>query len=382
MRTAIYLLSLKVYKGLFYLNLITIIILFKYLSKTIRIQFRDSSKWSLYFCLNLLIFKVLKDNYFESSSVEFVQITADIYLAYLLIIVAFVSLLENSLLENSLVESDDACKENNNTLYRATNTRLNILAAKRYSITSLTLSRKFSSSRVLRVDDGSAESSLPETSLARKEEALDREIKHIEKNLKFDLNKHKFALLNNNPAATANQAEATQKLALTCHYDKFTLIERVWPNHHCNEVLKEALYKAKHEKAMLLAANQKVTLGSYYTSDYKGIPFKPQENIFITIPILMYNKFSFYLKNFITRYCSSIANPVGWLMLVISVYLYPFIHGFISSSVNYCITTSFNDLLCLLIYFLVLRVLYLIISDLYSFLFSKLKYYYYYLKKK
>ena len=72
------------------------------LSRSRGIQFRPLSKIAFYIFLgNFLILMQLGAKHVESPFIEFGQISTVIYFAYFLIIVPFVSLLENSLVELS-----------------------------------------------------------------------------------------------------------------------------------------------------------------------------------------------------------------------------------------------------------------------------------------
>lgn len=72
------------------------------LGRTRGIQFRPLSKMAFYiFIANFLILMVLGAKHVESPFIEFGQISTVIYFAHFLIIVPFVSLLENSLIELS-----------------------------------------------------------------------------------------------------------------------------------------------------------------------------------------------------------------------------------------------------------------------------------------
>ena len=70
------------------------------LSRSRGIQFRPLSKLVFYiFIANFLILMQLGAKHVESPFIEFGQISTVIYFAHFLIIVPFVSLLENSLIE-------------------------------------------------------------------------------------------------------------------------------------------------------------------------------------------------------------------------------------------------------------------------------------------
>jgi ubiquinol-cytochrome c reductase cytochrome b subunit len=74
------------------------------LSRSRGIQFRPLSKIVFYiFVANFLILMILGAKHVESPFIEFGQISTVIYFSYFLIIVPFVSLLENSLIELSSV---------------------------------------------------------------------------------------------------------------------------------------------------------------------------------------------------------------------------------------------------------------------------------------
>jgi ubiquinol-cytochrome c reductase cytochrome b subunit len=72
------------------------------LSRNRGIQFRPLSKIAFYmFAVNFLILMILGAKHVESPFIEFGQISTVIYFAHFLIIVPFVSLLENSLVDIS-----------------------------------------------------------------------------------------------------------------------------------------------------------------------------------------------------------------------------------------------------------------------------------------
>jgi ubiquinol-cytochrome c reductase cytochrome b subunit len=70
------------------------------LSRSRGIQFRPLSKIAFYiFIANFLVLMVLGAKHVESPFIEFGQISTVLYFSHYLIIVPFVSLLENSLIE-------------------------------------------------------------------------------------------------------------------------------------------------------------------------------------------------------------------------------------------------------------------------------------------
>ena len=82
--------------------LILLVMPFVDLGRNRGIQFRPLSKIAFYIFLgNFLILMQLGAKHVESPYIEFGQISTVIYFAYFLIIVPFVSLLENSLVELS-----------------------------------------------------------------------------------------------------------------------------------------------------------------------------------------------------------------------------------------------------------------------------------------
>jgi len=83
------------------------------LSRTRGIQFRPLSKIAFYiFVANFLILMVLGAKHVESPFIEFGQISTVIYFSHFLIIVPFVSLLENSLVELATDNSNSITKTN------------------------------------------------------------------------------------------------------------------------------------------------------------------------------------------------------------------------------------------------------------------------------
>jgi ubiquinol-cytochrome c reductase cytochrome b subunit len=76
------------------------------LSRSRGIQFRPLSKIAFYiFVANFLILMALGAKHVESPFIEFGQISTVIYFSYFLIIVPFISLLENTLIDLSLINS-------------------------------------------------------------------------------------------------------------------------------------------------------------------------------------------------------------------------------------------------------------------------------------
>jgi len=81
------------------------------MSRSRGIQFRPFSKIAFFiFVGNFLVLMLLGAKHVESPFIEFGQISTIIYFSYFLIIVPFISLLENSLVElsiynNSLIKS-------------------------------------------------------------------------------------------------------------------------------------------------------------------------------------------------------------------------------------------------------------------------------------
>ena len=79
---------------------------FSDLSKLRGIQFRPLSKIAFFiFVANFLILMQLGAKHVESPFIEFGQISTVLYFAHFLIIVPFVTLLENSLIDLSLSEN-------------------------------------------------------------------------------------------------------------------------------------------------------------------------------------------------------------------------------------------------------------------------------------
>lgn len=77
------------------------------LSRSRGIQFRPLSKIAFYiFIANFLILMVLGAKHVESPYIEFGQISTVIYFAHFLIIVPFISLLENSLVELAVLTKE------------------------------------------------------------------------------------------------------------------------------------------------------------------------------------------------------------------------------------------------------------------------------------
>ena len=77
------------------------------LSKLRGVQFRPLSKIAFYiFIANFLILMVLGAKHVESPYIEFGQISTVIYFAHFLIIVPFISLLENSLVELAVLTKE------------------------------------------------------------------------------------------------------------------------------------------------------------------------------------------------------------------------------------------------------------------------------------
>jgi ubiquinol-cytochrome c reductase cytochrome b subunit len=80
--------------------LILLVMPFTDLSRSRGIQFKPLSKIAFYiFICNFLILMQLGAKHVESPFIEFGQISTVIYFSYFLIIVPFISLLENSLIE-------------------------------------------------------------------------------------------------------------------------------------------------------------------------------------------------------------------------------------------------------------------------------------------
>ena len=78
------------------------------LSRSRGIQFRPLSKIAFFvFIANFLILMQLGAKHVESPFIEFGQISTVLYFAHFLIIVPFVSLLENSLVELSLNSTEN-----------------------------------------------------------------------------------------------------------------------------------------------------------------------------------------------------------------------------------------------------------------------------------
>ena len=76
------------------------------LSRSRGIQFRPLSKIAFYiFVANFLILMILGAKHVESPFIEFGQISTVLYFSHFLIIVPFISLLENSLIELSITKS-------------------------------------------------------------------------------------------------------------------------------------------------------------------------------------------------------------------------------------------------------------------------------------
>src|SRR5258705_2972088 len=91
------------------------------LSSSRGIQFRSLSKIAFYiFVANFLILMVLGAKHVESPFIEFGQISTVLYFSHFLIIVPFLSVLENSLVELIGEESlDEDVAYNNLTLQRS-----------------------------------------------------------------------------------------------------------------------------------------------------------------------------------------------------------------------------------------------------------------------
>ena len=88
------------------------------LSRSRGIQFRPLSKIAFYvFIANFLILMQLGAKHVESPYIEFGQISTVLYFAHFLIIVPFISLLENSLIELPEVEQDETALSNLNSSY-------------------------------------------------------------------------------------------------------------------------------------------------------------------------------------------------------------------------------------------------------------------------
>ena len=88
------------------------------LSRSRGIQFRPLSKIAFYvFIANFLILMQLGAKHVESPYIEFGQISTVLYFAHFLIIVPFISLLENSLIELPEVEQDETVFSNLNNSY-------------------------------------------------------------------------------------------------------------------------------------------------------------------------------------------------------------------------------------------------------------------------
>ena len=76
------------------------------LSRSRGIQFRPLSKIAFYiFVANFLILMILGAKHVESPFIEFGQISTVIYFAHFLIIVPFISLIENSLIDLNITKN-------------------------------------------------------------------------------------------------------------------------------------------------------------------------------------------------------------------------------------------------------------------------------------
>ena len=97
------------------------------LSRSRGIQFRPLSKVAFYvFIGNFLILMQLGAKHVESPFIEFGQISTVLYFAHFLIIVPFISLLENSLIELPELEQDDTVFSSYNYSYLTS--RINLLS--------------------------------------------------------------------------------------------------------------------------------------------------------------------------------------------------------------------------------------------------------------
>jgi ubiquinol-cytochrome c reductase cytochrome b subunit len=86
--------------------LILLVMPFTDLSRSRGIQFRPLSKIAFYvFIANFLILMQLGAKHVESPFIELGQISTVIYFSYFLIVVPFISLLENSLIELSTAKN-------------------------------------------------------------------------------------------------------------------------------------------------------------------------------------------------------------------------------------------------------------------------------------
>jgi ubiquinol-cytochrome c reductase cytochrome b subunit len=86
--------------------LILLVMPYTDLSRSRGIQFRPLSKIAFYvFLANFLILMQLGAKHVESPFIEFGQISTVLYFSHFLIIVPFISLLENSLVEISFEKS-------------------------------------------------------------------------------------------------------------------------------------------------------------------------------------------------------------------------------------------------------------------------------------
>jgi hypothetical protein len=97
------------------------------LSRSRGLQFRPLSKIAFYiFIANFLILMVLGAKHVESPYIEFGQISTVIYFAHFLIIVPFISLLENSLVELAILVNGDRSSSSN---YRSHSNSVTLLAS-------------------------------------------------------------------------------------------------------------------------------------------------------------------------------------------------------------------------------------------------------------
>ena len=87
-------------------SLIILVLRFTDLSRSRSIQFRPLSKIAFYlFIANFLILMQLGAKHVESPFIELGQITTIFYFSYFLIVVPFITLLENTLIDISLTTS-------------------------------------------------------------------------------------------------------------------------------------------------------------------------------------------------------------------------------------------------------------------------------------
>ena len=80
------------------------------LSRNRGIQFRPLSKIAFYiFVANFLILMQLGAKHVESPFIEFGQISTVLYFSYFIVIVPFVTLIENTLIELNEKKTDNTC---------------------------------------------------------------------------------------------------------------------------------------------------------------------------------------------------------------------------------------------------------------------------------